>query len=82
MSLTDFPPNPNRHFVLSHLTPFGTRLETEVLGCASAEPKAKAKASTIYTSGQNGYDPQNAPHKFIRMRWWVSRFARIHLNFG
>ncbi|KAF7973522.1 hypothetical protein HWV62_14944 [Athelia sp. TMB] len=69
MPLTQFPPDPKRHFILSHLTPFGTRLETEVLGCASADPTTKAKSSTIYTLGQNGYKADNAPHKFIRMRW-------------
>lgn len=33
-SLTQFPPDPDRHFILSHLTPFGARLYTEVIGCA------------------------------------------------
>ena len=37
-SLTRYPPNPKRHFILSHLTPFGGRLITEVVGCASANP--------------------------------------------
>jgi hypothetical protein len=72
MSTSAYPPDPKRHFVISHLTPFGARLETEVLGCASATPKPKEKASTIYSIGQNGYKPNNAPHKFVRIRWSVS----------
>ena len=71
LSMSAYPPDPKRHFMLSHLTPFGTRLETEVIGCASANPEAKPKASTIYTLGQNGYNPSDAAHKFIRMRWSV-----------
>lgn len=35
-SLTQFPPDPNRHFILSHLTPFGGRLVTEVIGFTSS----------------------------------------------
>lgn len=76
MSTSVFPPDPKRHFVVSHLTPFGTRLETEVLGCASANPDLKSKASTTYTIGQNGYNPKTAPHKFIRMRWSVDLSIR------
>ena len=32
--LTQYPPNPNRRLVLSHLTPFGGRQITEVSGSA------------------------------------------------
>jgi hypothetical protein len=69
MSTSAYPPNPDRHFMVSHLTPFGTRLETEVLGCTSATPEVRNTASTIYSIGQNGYKPAHAPHKFIRIRW-------------
>lgn len=37
-SLTEYPPNPDRHFILSNMTPFGARLITEVIGCGSADP--------------------------------------------
>jgi hypothetical protein len=58
------------------MTPFGTRLATEVIGCASAAPEAKNKSSTTYTIGQNGYSASNATNKFIRMRWSVLIFTR------
>jgi hypothetical protein len=67
-SLTQYPPNPARHFVLSHLTPFGARLITEVVGCSSANPTAVAKHRTQYYQTQYGYNSANATHKFIRMR--------------
>ena len=67
-SLKQYPPNPNRHFVLSHMTPFGGRLITEVIGCSSANPTAVAKHRTQYSPSQYGYNPANATHKFIRMR--------------
>ena len=67
-SLTQYPPNPARHFVLSHMTPFGGRLITEVIGCSSANPTAVAKHRTQYYPTQYGYNPANATHKFIRMR--------------
>jgi len=67
-SLTQFPPNPNRHFILSDLTPFGGRLVTEVIGCASGNPSPVAAYRTPYTPTQYGYDPTNATNKFIRMR--------------
>lgn len=63
-----YPPKANRSFILSHLTPFGGRLHTEVIGCSSANPMAKANASASYYAGQNGYSKDNATHKFIRMR--------------
>ncbi|RFU23886.1 4-nitrophenylphosphatase/Acid phosphatase, partial [Scytalidium lignicola] len=67
-SLSQFPPNPNRHFILSDLTPFGARLITEVIGCSVPDP-APAKASRVqYTPTAYGYDPKNATSKFIRMR--------------
>nr|POF17791.1 sh3 domain-containing protein [Quercus suber] len=67
-NLQQYPPDPNRHFILSHLTPFGARLITEVVGCASATPAAVHDHRTAYTPSQYGYDPANAPHKFLRMR--------------
>jgi len=67
-SLTAVPPNPERHFILSHMTPFGGRLITEVLGCADANPTANPDYHVQYYPEQYGYDPNNAPHKFIRMR--------------
>jgi hypothetical protein len=67
-SLTQFPPNPNRHFILSQLTPFGARLITETIGCSSPDPTPLEKSRVSYTPGQYGYNPSNAPHKFIRMR--------------
>lgn len=67
-SLTDFPPNPNRTFILSHLTPFGGRLVTEVIGCAASNPTPVSNQRTQYYPTQYGYNASNAPHKFIRMR--------------
>lgn len=67
-SLTEYPPDPRRHFILSHLTPFGARLVTEVIGCASLDPKENPVHDVQYYPTQYGYDPQNSPHKFIRMR--------------
>lgn len=67
-SLTQYPPDPDRHFVLSHLTPFGGHLITEVIGCSSANPSPVEKSRVAYTPGQYGYNPANASHKFIRMR--------------
>lgn len=67
-SLTQFPPNPNRHFILSNLTPFGGRLITEVIGCSAANPSPVPAHRTAYTPSQYGYSASNATHKFIRMR--------------
>ena len=67
-SLSEVPPNPNRPFILSHLTPFGGRLITEVIGCASSDPIPVANHRTQYYPTQYGYNPANATHKFIRMR--------------
>ncbi|KAE9363417.1 phosphoglycerate mutase-like protein [Stipitochalara longipes BDJ] len=67
-SLTQFPPNPNRHFILSHLTPFGARLITETIGCSSSNPAPVQKSRVSYTLGQYGYNSSNATYKFIRMR--------------
>ncbi|KAL3427333.1 histidine acid phosphatase [Phlyctema vagabunda] len=67
-SLTEFPPNPDRHFILSHLTPFGARMATETIGCSSPDPEEVEDFRTYYTPGQYGYDPENAPYKFVRMR--------------
>ena len=67
-SLTQYPPDPNRHFILSHLTPFSARLVTEVVGCGSGSPTPKNMSQTQYYPTQYGYNPSNASHKFIRMR--------------
>jgi hypothetical protein len=67
-SLTQYPPNPKRHFMLSHLTPFGGRLITEVVGCASANPTPVPKHRTQYYPSQYGYKAANATYKFVRMR--------------
>jgi hypothetical protein len=67
-SLSQYPPDPNRKFILSHLTPFTGRLITEVIGCASASPTAESTAKTQYYPGQYGYSKANATHKFVRMR--------------
>lgn len=67
-NLQQYPPDPNRHFILSHMTPFGGRLITEVIGCASPDPVAVNAHRTQYTPTQYGYNPANATHKFIRMR--------------
>lgn len=66
--LRTFPPDPNRKFILSHLTPFGARLITEVIGCADADPTPVPEHRTYYYPTQYGYDSSNAPYKFIRMR--------------
>ncbi|KAK5688757.1 hypothetical protein LTS10_000735 [Elasticomyces elasticus] len=66
--LQQYPPNPDRHFILSHMTPFGGRLITEVIGCADANPAAIHNHRTQYYPTQYGYDPANAPNKFIRVR--------------
>jgi hypothetical protein len=67
-SLTQFPPNPHRHFILSHLTPFGARLITETIGCSLSDLAPVEKSRVSYTLGQYGYSASNATHKFIRMR--------------
>ncbi|KAL1306145.1 hypothetical protein AAFC00_004257 [Neodothiora populina] len=67
-SLTQFPPNPKRHFNMAKLTPFGARLVTEVIGCSSPSPVAVHKHRTQYRPDQYGYNAANATHKFIRMR--------------
>lgn len=67
-SLSQFPPNPNRNFILSDLTPFGARLVTEVIGCAVPDPEPVEYHRTQYYSSQYGYNAANATNKFIRMR--------------
>ncbi|KAK5124996.1 hypothetical protein LTR85_001186 [Meristemomyces frigidus] len=67
-NLQQYPPDPERHFQLSHLTPFGGRLITEVVGCSSPTPTAVHNHRTYYYPTQYGYDPLNASNKFIRMR--------------
>ena len=63
------PPPANRTFRLSNLTPFGTRLYTELIGCAVADPAEVATAYTQTYPGSNGYDANNATYKFIRQVW-------------
>lgn len=41
---------------------------TETIGCGSANPVAEKTSKVQYTPTQYGYDPDNAPYKFIRMR--------------
>jgi hypothetical protein len=67
-SLTQYPPDPKRKFILSHLTPFTARLITEVVGCTSANPAAESAARTQYYPEQYGYSKAAATHKFVRMR--------------
>ncbi|KAL9090005.1 MAG: hypothetical protein Q9165_005534 [Trypethelium subeluteriae] len=67
-SLTQYPPDPERHFVLSTITPFGGRLITEVIGCTDADPKPVHNQRTQYYPTQYGYDPSSASNKFIRLR--------------
>lgn len=63
-----YPPNQDRRFRLSHLTPFGARLITEVISCASPDPTPVRQHRVQYYPTQYGWDPANATHKFIRMR--------------
>lgn len=58
-------------FNLSHITPFGGRLITEIIGCASPNPVSlpiESPSRQQYFASQYGYNPKNATHKFIRMR--------------
>ena len=80
-SLKQYPPNPNRHFVLSNITPFGARLITEVIGCSSPDPTAVAKHRTSYYPTQYGYNPANATNKFVRMRLVSNVFEPFVLIF-
>ena len=66
--LSTYPPDPNRRFILSRMTPFGGRLMTEVIGCADSDPVAQHNHRTYYYPTQYGYDASNAPNKFIRLR--------------
>ena len=66
--INTYPPNPERHFILSHMTPFGGRLITELIGCADSNPTAQHDFRTYYYPTQYGYKASNAPNKFIRMR--------------
>lgn len=67
-SFTQYPPDPERNFVVSHMTPFGARLMTETIGCSSPNPIAEKTPKVQYTPTQYGYNPANATNKFIRMR--------------
>lgn len=63
-----YPPTPDRNFILSHLTPFGARLVTEVIGCTSPNPVVNPYHSAVYSRTANGYNAANATSKFIRQR--------------
>ncbi|KAF3766028.1 phosphoglycerate mutase-like protein [Cryphonectria parasitica EP155] len=65
---TQYPPDPERKFILSNLTPFGARLVTEVIGCTSPSPAVNPYYSTVYSRTANGYNAGNATYKFIRQR--------------
>lgn len=67
-TLTKFPPDPKRPFILSHMTPFGGRLITEVISCSSSNPAAVTAHRTQYYPTQYGYSASSATNKFIRMR--------------
>ncbi|RMZ92424.1 hypothetical protein DV736_g304, partial [Chaetothyriales sp. CBS 134916] len=67
-NLSAYPPDPNRRFIVSNLTPFAARLVTEIIGCSSANPKEVSKHRTQYTPTQYGYNASNASYKFIRAR--------------
>lgn len=67
-SRTQYPPNPDRRFILSNMTPFGARLVTEVIGCSVPDPAPVKHHHVQYTPTGYGYDPANANSKFIRMR--------------
>ncbi|KAJ8609212.1 hypothetical protein MRB53_039248 [Persea americana] len=70
-SLSQYPPDPKRPFVLSKMTPFGGRLITEVIGCNSANPlplNTAAPNRTQYYPTEYGYNASAATHKFVRLR--------------
>ena len=67
-SLTQYPPDPNRKFILSNLTPFAARMVTEVVGCGSSNPPPNNVSQTQYTPTQYGYNAGNATYKYIRIR--------------
>ena len=61
--------DPNRTFRTSYLTPFATRLWTEVIGCADPNPPEVSRPYVQTTPESNGYDANNAPYKFVRQLW-------------
>lgn len=67
-SLKQYPPNPDRHFILSHLTPFGARLVTEVVSCNAANPDTVQSHRTQYYPTQYSWNNSTANYKFIRQR--------------
>ncbi len=67
-SLTEYPPDPERKFILSELTPFGAKLITETIACAVPDPHEVKNARVYYTPDQYGYNAANATYKFVRMR--------------
>lgn len=68
MPLKGAPPA-DRTFRLGYLTPFATRLYTEVIGCAAPNPAEVRNPYTMIYPEQNGYDATNAPYKFVRQVW-------------
>ncbi|KAK4704915.1 hypothetical protein P7C70_g1287, partial [Phenoliferia sp. Uapishka_3] len=69
LPITASAPSPSRPFRISYMTPFASRLNTEVIGCTSASPLELKKNKVLYSPNQNGYDPALATNKFIRMTW-------------
>lgn len=67
-SLTDYPPDPDRHFKMSNLTPFGARLITEVISCNSPDPEPVEDTRMQYYPTQYGWSLEEATNMFIRMR--------------
>lgn len=67
-NLTQYPPDPERHWRMSRITPFGAKLITEVIGCSEPNPAAVHNRRVYYYPEQYGYDKSNARNKFIRMR--------------
>ena len=55
-------------YPVATLTPFGGRLITEKIGCASADPVEVPAHRTQYYPTQYGYNASNATNKFTRMR--------------
>ena len=62
------PTSSGRHFQLSYMTPFASRLITEKIGCVSSTPSPTNDTRTQYSRSQYGYSAALATNKFIRMR--------------
>ncbi|KJK77109.1 hypothetical protein H634G_07530 [Metarhizium anisopliae BRIP 53293] len=66
-TITKFPPT-DTHFKLSKLTPFGSNLITEVIGCGTSNPDPVNISRISYSPTQYRYNASSSSHKFIRMR--------------